>query len=205
MSICLYGGSFNPIHFGHLISARSVAEQLGLSKVVVIPSASPPHKQRVEDLAPAADRLAMARLAVEGDPLFDVDDLELRRTGPSYTFDTVTEYRQRVGAGTQLCWLIGADSLPELATWSRIAKLVEAVEIVTAERPGWRSPAADLSGLRSAIGSAAVEKLLSRCLTTPEIGISASEIRGRIRTGRSVRYLIPERVEAYIRSRRLYE
>ncbi len=204
MSIGLYGGSFNPIHFGHLISARSVAEQLGLSKIVLIPSASPPHK-RTEDLAPAADRLEMARLAVAGDPLFEVDDLELRRTGPSYTFDTVTEFRARVGADTRLCWLIGADSLPELATWSRIARLVEAVEIVTAARPGWRRTDDELKPLRVAIGDNAVGKLLRSCLLTPEIGISASEIRDRISAGKSVRYLIPDEVVEYIASRRLYQ
>ncbi len=204
MSIGLYGGSFNPIHFGHLISARSVAEQLGLSKIVLIPSASPPHK-RAEDLAPAADRLEMARLAVAGDPLFEVDDLELRRTGPSYTFDTVTEYRARVGPNTRLCWLIGADSLPELATWSRIARLVEAVEIVTAARPGWRRSDDELKALRAAIGDNAVGKLLRSCLVTPEIGISASEIRDRIRSGKSVRYLLPRAVAEYISGRRLYQ
>jgi nicotinate-nucleotide adenylyltransferase len=203
MSILLFGGSFNPIHFGHLISARSVAEQLGLDKIVLIPSAAPPHKSG-QDLAPADDRLAMARLAVEGDPLFEVDDLELRRTGPSYTFDTVMEYRRRVGPLTRLCWLIGADTLPELATWSRVGKLVEAVEIVTATRPGWRQTDADLSALRAVVGQAAVAKLLSNCLTTPEIGISASEIRSRVRAGRSVRYLLPAGVEAYLRERRVY-
>lgn len=204
MSIGLYGGSFNPIHFGHLISARSVAEQLGLSKIVLIPSASPPHK-RAEDLAPAADRLEMARLAVAGDPLFEVDDLELRRTGPSYTFDTVTEYRARVGPNTRLCWLIGADSLPELATWSRIARLVEAVEIVTAARPGWRRSDDELKALRAAIGDNAVGKLLRSCLVTPEIGISASEIRDRLRSGKCVRYLLPRAVAEYISDRRLYQ
>jgi len=204
MSIGLYGGSFNPIHFGHLISARSVAEQLGLAKIVLIPSASPPHK-RTEDLAPAADRLEMARLAVASDLLFEVDDLELRRTGPSYTFDTVTEYRARVGADTRLCWLIGADSLPELATWSRIARLVEAVEIVTAARPGWHRTDDELRALRAAIGDNAVGKLLRSCLVTPEIEISASEIRARIRTGKPVRYLVPGAVAEYIDRQRLYK
>ncbi len=199
----LYGGSFNPIHFGHLISARSVAEALGLERVVLIPSASPPHKQRAE-LAPAADRLEMTRIAVAGDPLFEVSDIELLRTGPSYTFDTVMEMRGRLGLGAEIVWIIGADSLPELATWSRIGKLVEAATIVTATRPGWERGRVDLTALRSAVGDAAVERLLAGCLETPAVGISASGIRGRVRAGRSVRYLVPEDVASYIHRVGLY-
>lgn len=199
----LYGGSFNPIHFGHLISARSVAEQLGLERVVLIPSASPPHKQRA-DLAPATDRLDMTRIAVDGDGLFDVSDIELQRTGPSYTFDTVMEMRERLKMGPEIVWIIGADSLPELATWSRIGKLVEAAKIVTATRPGWERGRVELSALRMTIGNAAVERLLANCLETPAVGISASEIRSRARGGLSIRYLVPLAVESYIHKHGLY-
>lgn len=199
----LYGGSFNPIHFGHLISARSVAEQLGLTRVVLIPSASPPHKQRA-CLAPAADRLEMTRIAVEGDPLFDVSDIELLRTGPSYTLDTVMEMRGRLGLGPEIVWIIGADSLPELATWSRITTLVKSATIVTATRPGWERGRVDLTALRAAVGAADVEMLLANCLETPAVGISASEIRERVRGGRSIRYLVPAGVASYIHKHGLY-
>lgn len=202
-AIGLFGGSFNPIHFGHLISARSVAEQAGLDRVVLIPAAVPPHK-RGAALAPPADRLAMARCAVAGDPLFEVSDIELRRSGPSFTYDTVTEFRAMLPSGTRLCWLIGADSLPELATWSRVQRLVAEVEILTATRPGWDPAGVNLQPLREAVGDAAVAQLLRGCVATPAIEISASDIRARVAAGRTIRYLVPAGVEEYIAAKQLY-
>ncbi|MFO0972605.1 MAG: nicotinate-nucleotide adenylyltransferase [Phycisphaerae bacterium] len=199
----LYGGSFNPIHHGHLIAARAMAEQLGLRQVILIPSAEPPHK-RGGDLESAADRLEMTRLAVAGDPLFAVSDVELRRDGPSYTLDTVVQLQAELGPSARFCWIIGADSLPELASWSRIERLVEAVEIVTAARPGFRPETLDLSALRSKIGAASTDRLVQACRETPEIGISASDIRRRVRAGTSIRYLVPEAVERFVRERGLY-
>lgn len=198
--IGLYGGSFDPIHFGHLISARSLAEQLGLDRVVLIPSARPPHKQGVS-MTPAEHRLAMARLAVEGDPTFGVSEVELQREGPSYTFDTVAEFRRLVGPDIELVWFIGADSLPELPTWYRVAELVHAVRIVTACRPGWTPPAID--ALAKAVGEASAQ-LLQDCFQTPRIDISATEIRHRVRAGQTIRYLTPEPVVSYIDRMRLY-
>ncbi|MCK6457129.1 MAG: nicotinate-nucleotide adenylyltransferase [Phycisphaerae bacterium] len=199
--IGLYGGSFNPIHFGHLISARSVAEQCGLDRVLLIPAAMPPHKN-LPDLAPAADRLAMVRLAVEGDGQFDVSDVELRREGPSYTIDTIAALRADWGPSGEFVWIIGADSLPELATWSRAMQLVETVRIVAARRPGWAEP--DLTALRRVLGDANVERLRKDVIPTPAIEISATDIRMRIAAGRSVRYLLPDRVIEYIEARGLY-
>lgn len=199
--IGLYGGSFDPIHFGHLISARSLAEQLGLDRVVLIPSARPPHKQGVP-MTPAEDRLAMARLAVEGDPAFGVSEIELQREGPSYTFDTIAEFRRVVGPDIELVWFIGADSLPELPTWYRVAELVQAVRIVTACRPGWTPPPA--GALARAVGEKASARLLQDCLQTPQIDISATEIRQRVRAGLPIRYLVPDRVAAHIDHVRLY-
>lgn len=200
--IGLYGGSFDPIHFGHLISARSLAEQLSLNRVVLIPAMLPPHKQTSE-LTDARHRLEMARLAVQGDPLFEVSDAELHRAGPSYTFDTVTQFRQQLGPQVELFWFIGADSLPELPSWYRVAELVKVVRIVTAARPGWTRP--DPAQLNVAIGSASARQLLEDCLETPRIDISATEIRARVRSGLSIRYLVPERVASYIASQRLYQ
>lgn len=197
----LFGGSFDPIHFGHLIGARTIAERLNLDRVVLIPSARPPHKQGRE-VTEARHRLEMARRAVAGDPMFEVDDLELHRQGPSYTFDTVTEYRRRGGADAELFWLIGADSLPELPTWYRIAELVGIVHIVTITRPGWLPP--DPSQLEKAVGQAAAAQLLRGCEPTPGIDISATTIRTRVRENRPIRYLVPEPVESYIREHSLY-
>lgn len=200
--IGLYGGSFDPIHFGHLISARSLAEQLSLNRVVLIPAMLPPHKQTSE-LTDARHRLEMARLAVQGDPLFEVSDAELHRAGPSYTFDTVTQFRQQLGPLVELFWFIGADSLPELPSWYRVAELVKVVRIVTAARPGWTRP--DPVHLIAAVGPPAARQLLEDCLETPRIDISATDIRARVRSGLSIRYLVPEGVASYIATQRLYK
>ncbi|HWL93811.1 MAG TPA: nicotinate-nucleotide adenylyltransferase [Phycisphaerae bacterium] len=201
MRIGLYGGSFDPIHFGHLISARSVAEQLSLEKIVLIPCGQPPHK-RDRVLTDARHRLELLRLAVEGDPLFEVDDREVRQPGPSYTIQSVDAYREQFGDVAELFWIIGADSLPELPTWHRVGELVERVQIVTAVRPGFAAPPADL--LKKAVGSESAEQLLKHCLHTPEIDISASDLRRRIHSGRSIRYLVPESARSYIDLHNLY-
>ncbi|HVP12480.1 MAG TPA: nicotinate-nucleotide adenylyltransferase [Phycisphaerae bacterium] len=199
--IGLYGGSFDPIHFGHLISARSIAEQINLHRVVLILSPRPPHKVG-EHLTDAGDRLAMARLAVQGDPLFEVSDIELARAGPSYTIDTVTAFRRQLGPEAELFWIIGADSLPELPTWRRVRDLVAAVQIVTARRPGSRLP--DSAALEAAVGAAPAAALIQYCVDTPEIDISSTEVRERVGLGRSVRYLVPEVVASYIAQKGLY-
>lgn len=200
--IGLYGGSFDPIHFGHLISARSIAEQLDLERIVLIPSARPPHKQGVT-MTSAEHRLAMARTAVEGDPLFEVSDVELHREGPSYTYDTVGQFLNVYGEDAMLCWIIGGDTLPELPSWYRVAELVQRVRIVTATRPGWTPP--DPAILTPAVGSEAARSLLADSLTTPEIDISATDIRQRVRDGRSIRYMVPESSRSYIARHGLYK
>lgn len=199
--IGLYGGSFDPIHFGHLIIARSIAEQLDLARVILIPAPRPPHKlnQLPTD---ARYRLEMARLAVEGDPLFDVSDIELHRHGPSYTFDTVQEFHRLFGPTVELYWIIGADSLPELPSWYRIRDLVASVNIVCAERPG--ANRLNESELAFALGEEAAKRILARCLKTPKIEISATEIRQRVAMRRPIMYLVPEAVRSYIYAHGLY-
>jgi nicotinate-nucleotide adenylyltransferase len=200
-AVLLYGGSFNPIHNGHLIVVRSAAEQLDVSRIVLIPSAAPPHKNNAQ-LAGAEDRLEMVRLAIADEPGFEVSDVEIRRTGPSYTILTVEEYRRELGPDAPLYWLIGADTLPELHTWYRVAELVELCRIVTAARPGYERP--DLSSLQGCLSSAQIQRLSEGILTTPRIDISATEIRRRAREGRSIRYLLPESVRGWVRRRDLY-
>lgn len=200
--IGLYGGSFDPIHFGHLIAVRAVAEQLDLARIILIPSGQPPHKAPGQ-LSDGAHRLAMTRLAVEGDALFEVSDMEMHRAGPSYTLHTIQAFREQVGAEAELFWVIGADSLPELPTWYHIAELVRIATIVTAVRPGWQPP--DLDVLAAAVGEAPARQLMSHCCSTPPIGISATDIRARVAAGRSIRYLAPEAVVSYIHAHALYK
>src|SRR5690606_12868952 len=122
MATLWFGGSFNPIHNGHLICARAVAERAGFDKIVLVPSAQPPHKPDATDLASPQDRATMCRIATQEDPLFAVDDLELTRPGASYTIDTVAELKQR--GEQEVNWLIGADMLAILPQWHRPEDLI---------------------------------------------------------------------------------
>ncbi len=199
----LFGGTFDPVHFGHLIAARSVAEQCDFERVTLVPAARAPHKQGMS--ASVADRLAMLRLAIEGEGLFDVSEAELLRQGPSYTFDTLTALRSHHGPAVQLHWLIGADMLADLPNWQRAAEVIELARIVVACRRPWHDRLAGiLSDLSAQFGPEAADRLAGGLVQTPLIDISSSEIRRRVTEGRSVRFLVPEAVGAYISSRGLY-
>jgi nicotinate-nucleotide adenylyltransferase len=200
--VALFGGSFNPIHHGHLIVAQAVAEQLQADRMVLIPSASPPHKQARTDLAEAWRRLRMVQLAIEGEGSVEASDIEIRRTGPSYTFDTVSAFREQLGAAATIYWIIGGDSLPELHTWYRARELVDACTVVTAVRPGFEAP--DLAVLEPTLTAEQVKRLFRNILPTPRIDISGTDIRRRVSERRSIRYLVPEPVREYIEQERLY-
>lgn len=199
--ILLFGGSFDPIHNGHLIVSRHVAEQLGLARVILIPSASPPHKQG-QRLAPIADRLAMCRLVAAEDPLFEVSDWEAQRPGPNYTLLTIQHFRALLGPGVDLCWLVGMDSLNELETWYHAGELVDACTIVTTARPGSTRP--DPAALSGRFSPSQIEKLLRHIVAGPHIDIASTDIRERVQSGRSIRYLVPEAVRAFIKERGSY-
>jgi nicotinate-nucleotide adenylyltransferase len=197
----LFGGSFDPIHIGHLLIARHVAETLGLDRVVFMPSPHPPHKPR-ESLSPPAHRIEMVRRAIAGEPLFSVSDWEMTHDGPRYTVDTVEHFRAEWGPGVEVCWLIGSDSLGELHTWKDVGRLVERCRIVTVPRPGADAP--DLSVLAGLVSAARLAQLRRDVLAVPRIDISATDIRRRVRAGRSIRYLIPDSVREYIEASGLY-
>ncbi len=198
--VLLFGGSFDPIHHGHLIVARSAAEALGVARVVLIPSASPPHKQGVT-LTAAGLRLEMCRAAVAGDGLFEVSDWETRQSGPNYTLLTVRHFRSE-WPDDELYWLIGMDSLAELHTWYRAGELADACTLVAAGRPG--SPRPSRSELERFLTPEQAARIEQHILSTPLIEISATDIRARVRAGRDIRYLVPEAVREYIATHRLY-
>lgn len=183
MRIALYGGTFDPIHHGHLILAREARETLGLDRVVFIPAAVSPHKLHTSP-TPSAIRWEMVRLSVEDEPGFAADDLELHRTGPSFTYDTVCEYRRRFPEA-ELFYFIGSDNLNALPTWYRIEELLKIVTLVVLARG---SEEGGDSHLR-------IERRLD---------LSATEIRNRVAKGQSVRYLVPQRVDDLIREKKLY-
>lgn len=188
MRIGLFGGTFDPPHLGHLIVAAEVHTRLRLDRLVFVPAADPPHKQgRVR--TPAALRLAMVRAAVAGDERFEVDDLELRRGGPSYTVDTLREYRHR-HPEAELYFLVGADQLREFRSWRAPDEVARLARLAVFERAG--EPAAAENGYP--------------VLPVPvlRIDISATEVRRRVAAGESVRYLVTEPVRAIIERERLY-
>lgn len=189
-----FGGSFNPIHHGHLLCARAVAEAKGLARVVLIPTALPPHKLQATGMAPAHHRLEMCRLATAGDPLFEVSDLEVSRAGPSYTIDTARELLRQ--GWNQVAWLIGADMVPLLPKWHEPLDLLREVELVIVARPGWLF---DWGALPQPF-----QGLKDQVVEAPLIDISATAIRHRVAAGQSIRYLMPDAVRDYIDTHGLY-
>jgi nicotinate-nucleotide adenylyltransferase len=194
MAKLCFGGSFNPIHCGHLICARYAAERLGFSSVVLIPSAQPPHKPNATDLAAATHRIRMCHLAVAGCDGFEVNDLETKRTGPSYTIDTARELKRQ--GWPNVSWLIGADMVSSLPTWHEPDALMAEVEFVVLARPGW---ALDWETLPPHFRS-----LRDRVVEAPLIEISATEIRRRVAAGLPIDFLTPGPVVRYIHEAELY-
>jgi nicotinate-nucleotide adenylyltransferase len=191
-TICL-GGSFNPIHHGHLLCARAAAESLGAQRVVLIPAGQSPFKTHAE-LAPAADRVQMCRLAIKDNATFEVQDRETRRAGPSYTIQTVRELK---GAGwDSVTWLIGADMVQNLPKWHEAFQLIKEAELMVMSRPGseihWDSLPAEFRHLRNNV------------VEIPRIDISSTDIRRRVKAGLSIDFLTPLEVCGYIRERKLY-
>jgi nicotinate-nucleotide adenylyltransferase len=190
----ILGGSFNPIHHGHLICARAAAEVCEFDKITLMPTGQPPHKTGQIDVAPPFHRVAMARLAIQGDTLFAVDDRETRRPGASFTIDTV---RQLIKEGAkEVNWLIGADMVANLPTWRQADALLEEVHFILLARPGWSF---DFQSLPDPF-----RKLEKNVVQAPLIDISATDIRRRVAAGKSIQYLTPPAVCDYIRKEKLY-
>ena len=191
MATGLIGGTFDPIHIAHLVMAEEALEQLRLSTVVFVPAARPPHK-RGASLASFDDRIEMVRRALLGNARLSVSDVEGRRPDVSYTIDTVRMFR-RERPGERLCLIVGSDSLAQLATWKSPDELLSECEFVVAPRPGFTVEQAE-PRFRDRV----------RLLDMPSLDVSSSDIRERVRLGRSIRYLVPSEVEAYIREKNLY-
>ncbi len=194
MATLYFGGSFNPIHHGHLICSRVIAEARGFERVALVPSSQPPHKQNAVNMAGSVGRMAMCRLASAGDPQFEVSDLELARTGPSYTIDSVRELSR--GGAEKVSWLIGADMLMFLPYWHRPQDLLAEVNFIVMARPGWKL---DWSAL-----PAPFQKLQQNVVEAPLIDITGTQIRDRVARGLSISYLTPPAVCNYIAEHRLY-
>ncbi len=203
--IGLFGGTFDPIHHGHLRPALELLEILGLEQVRLIPCADPPH--RGQPMAPGPFRLAMARAAVLDQPGLVVDDREMRRPGPSFTLDTLTSFRDELGQSRSLCLILGSDAFLGLPRWDRWRGLLEKAHIVVAHRPGWHlAPDGELADILSEhltdhiadLHQSPAGRIFTQQVT--QLEISSSTIRDILDRGGSVRYLSPDPVVRMIES-----
>lgn len=193
----IFGGTFDPIHMGHLIVAETIMDEFHLDKVVFIPAAVPPHKLD-KQISPAKHRYMMTMLATCSNPRFQVSDMEMHRQGPSYSRDTLAQLIEEHGSDTEFYFIVGADSVENLHTWNRIDELLTMCHFIGASRPGCMP---DMEKIAHRFGPLA-EKI--HCLETPELEISSTEIRHRVGQKRTIRYIVPEAVEQYIYKEKLY-
>ncbi len=205
----MFGGTFDPVHIGHLRTALELRARLQLAEMRLIPAARPPHREPPG--VTAAHRLAMLRLAIAGEAGLVADDRELRRQGPSYTIDTLSELRQELGGDIGLCLCMGMDALVELTTWHRWRELTATAHLVVAARPGWHLPTrgavADWLVGRVTDDPARLQDTSGGWVLVAEmtlLPVAATRIRADLASGRSVRYLVPDAVIDYARSHHLY-
>jgi len=196
----ILGGSFDPLHLGHLSVAQQVADGLGLDQVILVPAGSPPHKLDRE-LAPAADRLAMVRLAVRGLARLSVSDVEICRPGPSYTIDTLRQMRAALGEGNDYSLIIGADTVGDLPAWHQAARLLEEADFAVVGRPGYEP---DFAAVKKALGAPAAARLRAAVVQIEPCEVSSTEIRRRVAAGEDLKGLVRADVAEYIKSRGLY-
>jgi len=188
MKIGILGGTFNPIHLGHLILAEEVREKLKLDKIIFVPTYLPPHKED-KDIASALDRLAMVKHAIKGNRYFSVSDIEIKRANRSYTIDTIKEFK-KIYPKDELYFIIGSDLLNYLDEWKDLNEVIQLVKFTVATRPGYP-----------------LEKIPNYISTIPirAVDISGFAIRQAIKENRSFRYLVPEAVYKYIIKKKLYK
>ncbi|MDU5185342.1 MAG: nicotinate-nucleotide adenylyltransferase [Peptoniphilus harei] len=194
----IFGGSFNPIHYGHLMICEYIKEEMGLDKVIFIPTGNPPHKEL--ELS-AEDRYEMVNLAISPNPDFEISDIETTRVKLSYTVDTIRELKE-IYKEEKLYFLIGLDSLFQLKTWKKIEDLSQEIEFVVALRPGYidkKEINNEIDFLRENFGT----KI--NLIKTPLYEISSTDLRDRIHEGKSLRYLIPKKVLDYIEESGFYK
>jgi nicotinate-nucleotide adenylyltransferase len=197
----IFGGTFDPIHLGHLIMAQEVWSHLGLDQVIFVPAGVPPHKQG-HAITAAMHRRRMIELAIADDPHFGISTIELEREGPSYTVETLGAFRAKMGDEAGLFFALGGDMLYDIVKWKDPAGIVRlATGIAAFQRPQARFGPEEIAVLEAAVPG------LGHAVTpvpTPLIAISSSEIRARVARGAPCRYLVPQAVEAYIRTEGLY-
>jgi nicotinate-nucleotide adenylyltransferase len=210
--IGLLGGTFNPIHYGHLRAAQELATLLNFDEVRLIPSANPPHKETPK--VSAGNRAAMVELAISNNPLFKLDTRELARKGPSYTFDTLISLREELGQQVSLCWIMGSDAFARLNTWHRWRELLDHCHIILVQRPNVENKpklADELTTFLRENYTEDIEDLSNNpsgyinMQNIMPLDISATRIREAYTLGHSARYLVPYNVIEYIAAHKLYQ
>lgn len=197
--IGILGGTFNPVHYGHLIVAEAVRDDFCLDRVLFIPSGMPPHKS-IGEVADASHRFNMVKCAIDSNPYFEACHLEVDRTGYTYSIDTLTSIKSLYAGGTEFYFIIGADVVPELVTWKEFTGVLEMCSFIAILRPGHNTEAFKLQ----------IDELTNRyqakiiIAKAPLIDISSTDIRNRIIAGRTIKYMVPDCVEKYILDNGLY-
>lgn len=199
--IILFGGTFDPIHYGHTIVAAAAAEKTGSDEVVFIPAKRSPHKQQFP-VADGSARFEMITLAIAGNSKFRVSERELQRPEPSYTLDTVKSFECEYEKAAEFYWLIGADVVKDLPKWYRICDLIDMCNLSVMCRAGFEKPA--FSGFEKVWGTERIKKLQQNVILTPLIDISSTEIRRKIACCEDITALVAPDVAAYIAKNRLY-
>lgn len=193
------GGTFDPVHFGHLRAAEEVLQGFGLERVIFVPSGRPPHKA-AEEVTPPEHRYLMTLLATADNPQFEVSRIETDRVGPSYTLDSLRELRKSYSPETAFYFITGLDAILEITTWNRYMELFDLADFIAVTRPGYDVQA--LSQLQKALGEERFARIHPFPVTL--LAIASTDIRRRVREGKSVRYLVPDPVVKYMQKERLY-
>ncbi len=225
MRIGVMGGTFDPIHLGHLRGAEEIYWAFELDRIIFVPAARPPHKEEQEIEASALRRYEMVSLATMSTPYFSVSPIEFGRPGRSYSIETVREFRKLHGEESTIYFIMGVDAFQHIATWKDAGELLSLAQVIVAARPGWQldeversmSPAHHqllgdprfkslrISEITSEIARHRYEPRLILLVEVPSLDISSSEIRQLVKEGRSIRHLVTDSVAAYITKNRLYQ
>jgi nicotinate-nucleotide adenylyltransferase len=204
-AVALFGGTFNPIHYGHLAIAEEIRGKFNLDKVFFVPTFLPPHKDPA-NLAAPLDRSLMVLLATISNPCFEVSTFEIDRGGKSYSIDTVRHYRQLFGDKVQLYFIVGADMLAEISTWKNIEELLKSCKFIVVPRPGYDIEKTFnryfLASENFSIATELLENIIIENIAM--LDISATDIRRRVKELKSVKYLVPEPVEQFIHNKGLF-
>jgi nicotinate-nucleotide adenylyltransferase len=195
--IGVIGGTFDPIHYGHLAAAEEARVKMDLERVLFVVAGIPPHKLN-EEVTPVEHRLAIVSLAIASNPYFEISMVDVDRPGPSYTVHTISIMQEQMGQETEIFFIMGLDSLAELPTWHQPERLIESCRLVAVKRPGVET---DLAELESSVPGIASQVDI---IDMPEVDISSSELQQRVRDGLPIKYQVPEEVERYIMEHGLY-